>query len=487
MNCKECKNLLTEYAEGLLDAHPKDCVKQHLEQCSECRKEIENIRLLEDRILQNGLSFRSIDLEESIMDRIAGERSIRLKAASSAGFFHQIRSLLMKNAVLKIAAAAVVVLAVLISFNFFQSSVSFAQVAEPILHARTLEYDVVNLEQSGGYHDIVAKGKIRRSFRMVSRDAIIDMGNSSALNLDTIHKTAAIAKAETEAARAFFDSTRDFLGLVQSAVEEALNGAPSAVEKLGRKTIDGRVVFGFKLQSGTDGEEVVIWADRNTALPVEIDICLGMSHPKSRTIESGPSTPGKPKMVAFTPTNFTLKNIKFNVPVDESLMEMPSDYKVIDFKQFYDLTMENGFASMLRLWSEKLSDGFFPENLPPANMRDQFMRNFPGITKLTPEERNQLITDEVLRIIGPEHVKKHFLKNLHPEEWEEFTLNVSLVFGFFNRLEQEGAEWRYSGNGVRLGEGASEIFRYRMPDSSSWRVLYGDLHSEELSAENAHR
>ena len=258
MNCRECKNLLIEYAEGLLDGHPKEGVEQHLEQCPQCRKEIENIRLLEDRILQNSLSFRSIDLEERIMDRIAGERSIRLKAASSAGFFYQIRSLFMKNTALKIAAAAVVVLAVLIGLNFFQSGVTFAQVAEPILHARTLEYDVVNIEQSGGYHDFVAEGKIRRSIRNLSSNYIIDVDNSSVLYLDTVHKTAAIAKAETEAARSFFDSTRDFLGLVQSAIEEALNGAPSAVEKLGRKTIDGRGVFGFKLQSGTDGEEVVI-------------------------------------------------------------------------------------------------------------------------------------------------------------------------------------------------------------------------------------
>jgi hypothetical protein len=233
---------------------------------------------------------------------------------------------------------------------------------------------------------------------------------------------------------------------------------------------------------------MAIWADRDTALPVEIDIRLGMSHPKSQTIESGPPTSGKPKikMVMLNPLNYTLKNIRFNAPVDESLMEMPPDYKVIDMKQFVDLTNENAFTNMMRLWSEKLSDGFFLENLPPANMRDQFLRNFPGITKLTLEERDKLITDEVLRIIGSEHVKKHFLKNLNPKEWEEFTLNVSLVFGFINRLEQEGGEWRYSGSGVRLGEGAREIFRYQTPDSS-WRVIYGDLHSEELPAENSQR
>jgi hypothetical protein len=486
MNCSECKNLLIEYAEGLLDGHPKEGVEQHLEKCSQCRKEVENIRVLQDRIIKNGLDFRSIDFEDRVMDRIARERNIRLKAASSAGFFHQIRSLFMKNAVLKIATAAVVVLAVLIGLNFFQIGVSFARVAEPILHARTLEYDVVTLEY-GTYHDFVAEGKIRRSLRNLSRDLIIDVDNSSVLNLDTVHKTAAIAKAETKAAKSFFDINRDFLRLVRSAVGKALNDAPSAVEKLGKKTIDGHGVFGFKLQSGTDGEEVVIWADRDTALPVQIDIRLGMSHQKSLTTESGPSTPGGPtrKGVLLIPMDYTLKNIRFDVPVDESLMEMPSDYKLVDWEQFPILSMENSFLKMLRLWSEKLSDGFFPENLPPANMRSQYFSVFPSIMKWTPEERDKLITDEVLRIIGPEHVKKHFLKNLDPEEWEEFSINVFDGLSFISNLENSGTELRYSGSGVRLGEGTREIFRYRMPDSPSLRVIYGDLHVEAFPADHA--
>jgi outer membrane lipoprotein-sorting protein len=146
MNCRECKNLLIEYAEGSLDGHPKEGVEQHLEQCPQCRKEIENIRLLEDRILQNSLSFRSIDLEESIMDRIAGERSIRLKAASSAGFFHQIRSLFMENAVLKIASAAAV-LAFFFIIAFWNrgspSTIVWADVQGRLNQVHTLTYSAL--------------------------------------------------------------------------------------------------------------------------------------------------------------------------------------------------------------------------------------------------------------------------------------------------------------------------------------------------------
>jgi hypothetical protein len=222
---------------------------------------------------------------------------------------------------------------------------------------------------------------------------------------------------------------------------------------------------------------------------VQIDIRLGMSHQNRLTIESRPSTPGGAtlKGVMLIPTNYTLKNIRFNVSVNESFMEMPSDYKLVDWKQFVDLSMENGFVEMLHLWSENLSDGFFPENLPPADIRNQFMSAFLGIKKWTPEERDELITDEVLRTVGLGHEAKQFLINLNPEEWVDFSITVFNRFGLISSLEISGAEWRYSGSGVQLGEGDMEIFRYKMPDSSSWRVIYGDLHAEDLSAENTGR
>lgn len=485
MNCSECKDLLIEYAEGLLDGHPKESVERHIEDCPGCRQEVENIRVLQDRLTGNGLDSSSIDLEERVMDRIARERNIRLKVALSAGFFTKIRSLFMKNAVLKIAAAAVVVLAVLISLNFFRSDVTFAQVAEPILHSRTLEYDVVIPEQ-GTYHDIVAEDRIRRSIANLSLVLIIDVNNSRVLNLDAVHKTAYFSEVENrEGEKIYFDMSRDFLRLLRSAIGESLSGTPSAVDRLGKKTIDGHGVFGYRLQPGTDGEEVVIWADRDTALPVEVDIRLGISYPKSLTTESGPSTVGGPvrKKFVLIHKNYTLKNIRFDVPVDESLMEMPPDYKLIDMKQFHNLSMENGFVEILHLWSENLSNGFFPDNLPPGNIRNGFMSEFPDIMKWTPQEREALLTDDVLKIVGLGHEAKQFLINLNPEEWQDFLITVSYGFGFISGLENSGSEWQYSGGGVRLGEGAMEIFRYKMPDSSSWRTVYGDLHVEAFPAE----
>ena len=88
-------------------------------------------------------------------------------------------------------------------------------------------------------------------------------------------------------------------------------------------------------------------------------------------------------------------------------------------------------------------------------------------------------------MLGLEHSAKQFLINLDTQEWGDFSETVSLGFGSINSLESSGTEWLYSGHGVRLGEGDREIFRYQIPDSSSWHVVYGDLHVEEFPDENA--
>jgi outer membrane lipoprotein-sorting protein len=65
--------------------------------------------MIEKKLREAPLMTPSTTLDRKIEALIHDSAaSIRLKAASSAGFFHQIRSLFMKNAVLKIASAAAV-------------------------------------------------------------------------------------------------------------------------------------------------------------------------------------------------------------------------------------------------------------------------------------------------------------------------------------------------------------------------------------------
>ena len=143
MNCKECKNLLIEYMEDFLDASRKADIEKHLEECPMCRKEAENTRALQGRLMSHSRNIDPVHFEDAVMDRIQREESSGTRAAESAGFLYQLRSLIMKNTMIKIAAAAVIVLAVIIGLNSFQNNITFARVVDSVLNARTIAYDII--------------------------------------------------------------------------------------------------------------------------------------------------------------------------------------------------------------------------------------------------------------------------------------------------------------------------------------------------------
>ena len=47
-----------------------------------------------------------------------------------------------------------------------------------------------------------------------------------------------------------------------------------------------------------------------------------------------------------------------------------------------------------------------------------------------------------------------------------------------------GGTWRYAGQNVRFGDPAVPIFWYQPQGSTTWRVLYADLHAADVTAEN---
>jgi hypothetical protein len=54
----------------------------------------------------------------------------------------------------------------------------------------------------------------------------------------------------------------------------------------------------------------------------------------------------------------------------------------------------------------------------------------------------------------------------------------------FTRVFKGEGKWYYRGKGVKLGEAATAVFWYRPKDSATYRVIYGDLHVEDVAAEN---
>jgi hypothetical protein len=54
----------------------------------------------------------------------------------------------------------------------------------------------------------------------------------------------------------------------------------------------------------------------------------------------------------------------------------------------------------------------------------------------------------------------------------------------FIRFFKGQGDWHYAGNGVKLGDTDTAIFWYQPENSQTWRVIYGDLHVEDVAQEN---
>jgi hypothetical protein len=113
MNCAECRELLVAGLEGLLKDAQKQTVVEHLKTCKACRVEFKGLQTLRQRLVGNGKALAEGSLEDEVMNRIIREQNVRLKSAAQAGVGLHLRRLIMRSSIVKMAVAAVVVLAVI--------------------------------------------------------------------------------------------------------------------------------------------------------------------------------------------------------------------------------------------------------------------------------------------------------------------------------------------------------------------------------------
>jgi hypothetical protein len=426
MNCTECKEILVAYLEGLLEGPQKQAVAEHLKDCRSCQAEVKELTNLRERLVDNGKVLAQSNFEDEVLNRIFREQNVRLKAAAKVGKNLQLRRMIMKSPITRMAAAAVIIIAVLIGIHQFGSgTVTFAMVIEPILNARTVVLDfMAGSEETGPVmHDIVVGSKIRRTFSNMETILIIDTDNAKMLTLDPPSKGAAYVDIEGP----LQEGTKNLVEFVRKVITN-LKDLP--VQKFGQRDIDGRKAIGFHASS--PNEEITIWADPDTAQPIRIELLLGQ-------------------------TLYILKNIEFDVQVDESLvsMEPPAGYtlsaKEFDMRQF----TEQDFITILRLWVEHLLGGNFPQSLTLGDLMNQ--------TPAIGAKINQL--------------------NVSDENKTQLGMTMGRGFVFFQQLEPSGATWHYAGSGVKLGEADKAVFWYRPKDSQTYRVIYGDLRVEDVAPE----
>ena len=428
MNCEESKELLVAYVEGLLEDSEKQAVAEHLKDCSACQAELQELTGLHDRLVTNGKTLAQSNLEKHVMNHVIREQNVRLKAASRATDALKIRRTIMKSPVTRIAAVAAVIIVAALGINSIMApSVTWAQVIEPILNARTIVFDLIigNDDSDMVQHEIVVGSLMRRTMsNMPNMTMIIDADNEKLLALDTEAKTAVYADIAGELG----ERHRSFIKFVRQIVTQLQEGQ---VEELGEQLIDGQkaVLFVGKGQN----EEVRIWADPETAHPIRIEATIGQEF------------------------SFIMKNFEFDADVDESLvsMEVPEGYTLEKAELELGNASEEDFIESLRIWAEIIADGTFPE----AIGTESAMKQMPLL------------------------VQKVTAMQVSEEKGTEIGMSFAKGMLFHQTLESQG-EWNYAGAGVKLGDADTAIFWYQPQGSDTYRVIYGDLSVKDVSPEN---
>jgi outer membrane lipoprotein-sorting protein len=338
---------------------------------------------------------------------------------------------LMKNKMTKIGTVAVLVIAALVAIQFFGNpfgtQLTFASVIEPILNAKTAAYDIVFGPEDGStpvIHQAVRDSRIRSRVAGTKGDNILDLekGRMLVLNGENMEALYVDLKGSSP--------NQNYLENMKNTILRLENNPDFTVKDLGRKQLDGKEVVGFF--ASRPGAGITAWADVDTGLPVRVEHNEGQVH-------------------------LTIKNIEFDLPMEEDLfsMEVPPGYTVQKPMNLNLQPSEEDFIKGLRVMAEKLNYGLFPDDVS----MDYFYKwmNSGSLAKTPPPSS----TEEAIALAS------------------DITKGSAFILFF----PGEG-EWTYRGKGVRLGETETPIFWYRPKGSETYRVIYGDLHVENVYPED---
>ena len=173
----------------------------------------------------------------------------------------------MKSRIAKLAAAAVIIIAVLIGIHQFGgsidgTSVAFANVMQNIQNARTLTYRNVITRANGDTQVVktmVLEPHLMRVELPDGRVWILDHGQGKTLVLDSKNKQA-VMSSTSQKTLDLYDTFRSFR-----------NVPDFSVSRIRQRTVDGVQVVGFQLTRENDDNVIIVWANPQTSLPIRIE------------------------------------------------------------------------------------------------------------------------------------------------------------------------------------------------------------------------
>ncbi|MCJ7674948.1 MAG: hypothetical protein MUO33_07330, partial [Sedimentisphaerales bacterium] len=336
-------------------------------------------------VIKKDLDVRASDRTYNRMWEIVLDAHEQSKQKPSAARLTIARRTIMKSPIVKLAvAAAVVIIAVLVGVNPFGDTVTFADVIKPILNARTVVLDYVIGEGPDALemHDIVIGSRVRRTISNIDMTMILDSRVRRTLsNMDMIMildledgRMLTLAALGVTKIASYVDiqgtvqeRTRSVLDFVRNVVSEVKDNPDADIQDLGEKEINGQKAVGFYVKGLS--VELTIWANKKTSLPIRIEFTEGKTFTVIKNIEF--DVPLEESLVSMeVPAGYTLKDMTLNVE-DSSPEDLPLDKAEVDFTK----GTEEDFIESLRILAKVLLDGMFPESIST----EQYMKQMPLI------------------------------------------------------------------------------------------------------------
>ena len=393
---------------------------------------------------------------------------IRQKAPSHAATWQIIWRTIMKSPITKLAAAAVVIIAVLIGIHHFGGSIDgasvvFADVLEQIYKARTVTYKQTIIRGEESYPSqkmIMEPGYIRTGFSG-SNISITDFSQGRTLELWPEQKTAVIRQSVGRPRRQRLLNRLEWVSKLHE----------KSGEFIGQEEIDGQIADVFVIKE--DFEETTVWTNPETNLPIRVErvftsnldndiIVPRMLLSEWDFIEEDVRTEDTIVTTVVIKCSdkykgiqdkmmIIMSNFDWDTDLDESLfsLDVPEGYTVE--KMYHDASNEDErhLIDSLAFWTE-MSEGVFPSSIndlgDPNKVRPMLIRKF---------DRDGDSKEEFERAV---QVMQKMLNGLM----------------FAQKLKVDGS-WHYAGDSARLGDVGKPICWWKPEDSEFYRVIYGDL------------
>jgi hypothetical protein len=373
---------------------------------------------------------------------------------------------IMKRRISKLAAAAVIVIAAFIALDFFNKTpgIVWAEVVRRLEDIRTVSYQI-NADIKGmpgmpeGYtthttQDVMLsyeQGAVRIDSSLqvpggtrISHTYILFEDKLLITVLPAQKKYFKVAIGD-EQMKKMGDEKGDPVTLLKAMLEHEYT-------ELGRKTIDGVAAWGIevsdpklgvKMRSFISGgmfdeTTVQLWVDEQHELPIRINA-------------TGSSADGQASM------EMVYDNFQWDLLIELTLLkpEIPDDYELMLEGKWETGNEGEEIIEVLRLFVE-FADGKYPASLKTMTVAKAIA---PALRKKFPP--------------GSAEPSKALIGRL---------TKVDMVGMMYTALERDGKDPAYYGDKVSTESPEAVLFRWKV-DDDTYRVVFGDLRTEDVSAE----